>query len=135
MLFDTRFSECDIDDEVSDGEISIMDMKTMGWRHFMKSVANFGHAKTYTHFLEHATPMIIRQAHIVNPSAMAYKMFTLFKPFMKKETLDVFHFHQNFESLHEHVPKELLPVEFGGNPEISIEDVRELYLKKMTENR
>lgn len=135
MLFDVRFSEYDTDGEISEGEISIMDMNSMGWRHFMKAVSHLITAKFYTKFIEDATPMKIVQAHIINPSNVVYKMFTLFKTFIKQETLDVFHIHTSMESLYEHVPRELLPVEWGGSKEITIQGVREEWLKKMEDYR
>lgn len=41
---------------------------------------------------------------------------TLIRPFVKKELYDVMHFHTDgFESLYEHVPKDILPLEYGGD--------------------
>lgn len=40
----------------------------------------------------------------------------LIKPFVKKELFDVMHFHTSgYESLHEFIPKEILPNEYGGS--------------------
>lgn len=136
MLFDTRFSEYDNDGELAEGEIVINDMKDMGWRHLWKSVAHFATANFYMKFLQEATPIRIVQAHIVNPSGVAYRMFTMFRPFMKKELLDVMHFHPNgLESLYEHIPRELLPKELGGDESLCMEDIRVDYLRKMEAKR
>lgn len=135
MLFDTRFSEYDTDGVISEGEISIMDMKNMGWRHLMKAVANIMTAKIYSKFVEEASPMRIVQAHVINPTPTVYKLFTIFKSFVKQELLDVFHFHNSMESLYEFVPREYLPKEWGGTDDITIEEVRQDYLKKMEKFR
>jgi hypothetical protein len=135
MLFDTRFSDYDTDGVISEGEISVMDMKNMSWRHLMKAVAHMTTAKIYSKFVEDATPMRIVQAHVINPSATVYRLFTIFKTFIKQELLDVFHFHNSMESLYEFVPREYLPVEWGGTEEFTVEDVRKDYLEKMMKFR
>lgn len=136
MLFDVRLSEFDCDDQIAEGEIVITDMGNMGWRHFMKAIAHLITAKFYMAFLQEAAPIKIVQAHILNPSGMVHKMFTIFRPFMKQELLDVFHFHPNgIESLYDFVPRELLPKELGGSDEFSMEEIRLTYIKKMEENR
>lgn len=135
MLFDTRFTEYDIDNDVAEGEIAISDMKNMGWRHFMKAIAHLPTANFYMKFLQEASPIKIVQVHILNPSGVAYKMFQIFKPFMKQEILDVLNFHPNgYESLYEHIPREFLPKEYGGE-QCSMEEIRLEYVKKMTEKR
>lgn len=101
----------------------------------MKAVTHLMTAKVYMKFLQEAVPMKIVESHIINPSAVVHRMFSLFKPFIKQELLDSFFFHQDLESLYKRIPRELLPVEWGGNKEISIEEVRKDYLKKMERNR
>jgi hypothetical protein len=136
MLFDTRFSEYDSDGKVAEGEIVINDMKDMGWRHMWNSMKHMATANFYMKFLQEATPIRIVQFHMINPSAITYRMFTIFRPFMNKEFLDVIHFHPNgIESLYEHIPRELLPKELGGNDDICMEDIRLEFLRKMESKR
>lgn len=135
MLFDTRFSDYDTDGIISEGEISIMDMKNMSFKHFMKGVTNMSTAKFYDKFINDATPLTLVSVHVINPSAIASKLFGFFKTFMKQKHLDVFHFHKDLESLYDHVPKELLPVELGGTQEITLDEVQEGYIRKMEKFR
>lgn len=135
MIFDIRFSDYDTNGVLSEGEITILDMKDMNWTHFFRAVTHLMTAKVFNNFFEDATPMKIVNAHVINPSIVVDKMFAIIRPFMKKEVLDALHIHSDIESLYEFVPKELLPVELGGNDEISIEAVRKEYLRKMGKNR
>lgn len=137
MLFDTRF--CSYDDEenkvIADGDIVVMDMQGMSFRHFFKVVAHLPTAKTYMHFLQEAAPLEIKQVNVVNPSAVIDRMFTLFRPFMKKEILDVLAFHRTLDTLHERVGKEYLPAKFGGTCDIDLDDSYENYIKKIEDFR
>ena len=40
--------------------------------------------------------------------------FNIFKPFLSGQLIHGITFHDSLESLHDHVPKEILPEEFGG---------------------
>lgn len=40
--------------------------------------------------------------------------FNLVKPFLNERIKNNLHFHDSLESLHTHVPKEILPSELGG---------------------
>lgn len=58
----------------------------------------------------------IKKLHFVNMSSVFERIFTLIRPLMKKEIIDVLHFHRGgLESLYEHVPKGLLPSEYEGD--------------------
>lgn len=59
----------------------------------------------------------------------------LVRPFLKKELFDVMHFHTSgYESLYEHVPKNLLPIEYGGNAG-NIDDIYDEWLEVMQKHR
>lgn len=40
---------------------------------------------------------------------------SLITPFLKKELKDAFLVHTTMESLHKHIPKDILPEDFGGS--------------------
>lgn len=112
-LLDTRFVTLD-DNELIDGEIGIMDMSGFGWRHFMKTASNLSTMKKYMRYIQEAAPFKVVQNHFVNCSPTMERFIAFMKPFMKKEILDSIKFHSSKETLFEYVPKDLLPVEFGG---------------------
>ena len=39
----------------------------------------------------------------------------MIKPFLSEQVRNSIHFHDSLETLHEHVPKEILPTELGGS--------------------
>ena len=135
MLNDARFLDYDENEEIAEGEIFIMDMKNMGWRHLWKTMGHLMTAKFYSSFLQEAMPLKIVGNHIVNPSSIMDKMFTIFKPFIKQELLNVIHIHSKMEDLYEFIPRELLPVEWGGNDEISIKKIHNERMEMFKEKR
>ena len=42
------------------------------------------------------------------------KLLAIMKPFLNKEVIESLKIHTSYESLHECIPKDLLPVEYGG---------------------
>lgn len=46
----------------------------------------------------------------------------IIKPFLNKEVLESLKVHTTFESLHDYIPKELLPNEYGGD-DYSLEEI------------
>ena len=38
----------------------------------------------------------------------------MIKPFLSEQVRNSIHFHDSLETLHQHVPKEILPTELGG---------------------
>jgi hypothetical protein len=136
MIFDTRFVDYDLGNEVSEGDIMISDMKGMTFRHFLKMMRCFSTAQFYMKYLQESSPIKIVQAHVVNPSSIVDRMFSIMRPFMKKELLDVLHIHSGgLESLHKVVPRELLPTEFGGTSGVSMEESHKVWLLKVDKNR
>ena len=39
----------------------------------------------------------------------------MIKPFLSQQVRNSIHFHDSLETLHQHVPKEILPTELGGS--------------------
>ena len=98
----------------TNGLIAIFDAKDFSFWHFMKLVQ---HVATVVHFLQYvqeADCIDIRKIHFVNCSPIVSKVHAFIKPFLARETASIMYFHPTFESLHEHVDKEYLPIDFGG---------------------
>lgn len=111
MTSDVRYITPDASD-LTEGEIGVMDFNGFGFRHFMKLIANFSTIRLYLRYVQEAVPFKIHQNHFVNCSTILTKVMSLIRPFVTKELFDVMYFHTaGFESLHEHVPKEFLPIE------------------------
>lgn len=58
--------------------------------------------------------MKLKEVHIVNISPLVYTIIEWVKPFLKEKIRNRIHVHQDMESLHKWVPKDVLPEEYGG---------------------
>lgn len=62
------------------------------------------------------------------------KVLALMKPFMKKELMDVMHLHSTMDTFFDkHVPKALMPNEYGGSAG-SIKEIQEKNYQHLKEN-
>lgn len=90
----------------------------------------FGHIKTVDihlakkvlHYAQECIPIRLKGWHLINVKPIARVLFGILRPFIKKELYDVVHFHTNgLESLHEFVPQNILPSDYGGEDKSSTE--------------
>lgn len=114
MTIDTRSVTMD-SIGLTEGEISIFDVKNFTFRHFWNVMKNFSTIRLLMKYLQEAIPMRISHSHYINCPPIFTRLVNLVKPLMKKELSEMLHFHSCVEALYEFVPKEHLPVEYGGN--------------------
>ena len=116
MMSDVRFITPDPKHVgLTEGEIGIMDFSGFSFRHFLKVATNLSSTRLYLRYVQEAVPFKIFQNHFVNCSPILTRIMTLIRPFVKKELFDVMHFHTSgYESLYKHVPRDVLPEEYGG---------------------
>lgn len=99
---------------IDDGEICIYDAKGFSFRHLMNMITNVSHIRTFIRY-ELVSPIRAKQNHIINCSPEIIKLIKLIRPFLRKELIETFHLHSSgYETLHEFVPKEYLPTDYGG---------------------
>jgi hypothetical protein len=106
-----------IDDEdapLHDGEVFINDMTNFGFSNVMQCISNISTVTSYIKYSEEAAPIRMKENHFVNCSHAFTKMMNFIKPILNKQVADSLNFHSSFVTLHEKVPKECLPEEFGG---------------------
>ena len=72
-------------------------------------------AKNMTSFTQDSFPLWFRSIHIVNAPRLFYLAYNVVKPFLNERVKNNLFFHSSLESLHEHVPKDILPEELGGD--------------------
>lgn len=104
------------DDKLNDGEIFILDLAGVSSKFLtMLSLASI---RCVFKYITAAHPIRVKQIHIINAHSLVSKALMVFKPFLGAYTTEVTHFHEpNSETLFDFVPKDLLPVEFGGSLE------------------
>ena len=119
----------------TNGVIAIYDATGFTIRHLMKIVSHAQTTVIFSQYGQEANCINLRQIHYVNCSSIVTKAISFFKSFLSKELKEKFYFHSSgYEKLHEFIPKECLPIEFGGT-EGSLKDYHELTLSKLHKYR
>ncbi|CAG0898826.1 unnamed protein product [Darwinula stevensoni] len=95
------------------GVVGIFDCKGLAFhhaKHFTPSLAQKGAS-----VLKDCFPIRFKGIHVLNEPLIVDMLFSMLKPFLSTKILTRFHFHgENLESLHQHVPKRILPCLYGG---------------------
>ncbi|XP_017871272.1 PREDICTED: alpha-tocopherol transfer protein [Drosophila arizonae] len=129
MMADARFTEPDVertaddsaenagvgisDADLADGDVQIVDMTGYTMRHL--AYVSIFVLRVYMKFLQEAYPSRLRAMHIINCPSILDKMMSLFKPFIREDVYQMINYHtEGMESLYQLVPREMLPVEYGG---------------------
>ncbi|CAG0898827.1 unnamed protein product [Darwinula stevensoni] len=95
------------------GIVAITDCKGLAFhhaKHFTPSLA-----KRCAAVLKDCFPLRFKGIHVMNEPLIVDMLFSMLKPFLSAKILSRFHFHgEKLESLHQHVPKRILPLNYGG---------------------
>ncbi|GJQ85285.1 hypothetical protein Trydic_g23183 [Trypoxylus dichotomus] len=113
------------------GTIAIADLNGVSLSHLLK--VNLAEAAKFTYYAQKAHNRAMKAVHILSTTQMLHKFFALIKPFATKKMLDKLHLHQSLDSLHEHVPKEFLPNELGGQVG-TLKELHEKHIKLLRDN-
>ncbi|KAK8734202.1 hypothetical protein OTU49_006058 [Cherax quadricarinatus] len=104
---------------------------------------NFQHAaqmtpsvvKKATTIMQEGYPMRPKGLHYINTPAAFDTVFNIFKSFMKEKMRKRVHIHgTDMESLYRHVPKSVLPVEYGGTNG-TIEEITKYWIERLDARR
>ncbi|CRK97995.1 CLUMA_CG011364, isoform A [Clunio marinus] len=136
MCFDVRFIMYDdYDKTIASGERFVIDTTGLSFRHFLKIATNISTVRLYMRFLQEAIPFNIKQLHFISSSSVFDKMFSLLRPFLKKELIEIMNIHtEGIQSLHKHFDKDVLPSEYGGDLG-PIKDIHEVFMEKVLAKR
>jgi hypothetical protein len=69
-----------------------------------------------------ATSIKIKGVHIISSSAYVDKFVAILKQGLREKVAGRLHVHSSYEDLHKHIPKEIIPVDYGGE-EISCDSI------------
>ncbi|KAL7030133.1 hypothetical protein ACKWTF_006537 [Chironomus riparius] len=99
------------------GSIFISDWTGAKFGHLFR--ASISSIRKSLDFVQNAIPMEIKAVHILNSSYLIQVLFSIIRPFMKKELYDIIHIHPsnlNYEEFFEkHVPRHCMPADYGGD--------------------
>ncbi|XP_076348393.1 alpha-tocopherol transfer protein-like [Tachypleus tridentatus] len=96
------------------GIAAIIDLRGFGLCHFRQLSPN--HTRQIISLIQDCFPARFNAIHFVNESNLFGVMFNLVKPLLSEKLKKRIHFHgTNFRSLHQHIPADILPSDYGGN--------------------
>ncbi|KAJ0173129.1 hypothetical protein K1T71_011305 [Dendrolimus kikuchii] len=97
-----------------DGIIFISDFTGVDIINGMKAINIVDIRQAATVFLQ-GFSVRVKAIHFISPSTAIDLFVTFLKTIIKKKLSDRIHVHKSMEELHKFVPKELLPVNYGGD--------------------
>ncbi|XP_064107321.1 alpha-tocopherol transfer protein-like isoform X2 [Macrobrachium nipponense] len=104
---------------------------TMQWA----ALFNLNLMKKMHTLFEEGYPMRPKGLNYINTPAAFDTVFNIFKSFMKEKMKKRIHIHgSDLESLYKEVPKECLPVEYGGTNG-TIEEIKDYWIKRVDARR
>nr|XP_045595426.1 alpha-tocopherol transfer protein-like isoform X8 [Procambarus clarkii] len=113
--------------------VTIEDCRSLGFSHI--AVLKPAFVKKAAMVLQEGYPMRPKGLNYINTPAAFDTVFNIFKSFMKEKMKKRVHLHGNdLESLHRQVPKEVLPVEYGGTNG-TVEEITKYWLERVDARR
>lgn len=66
-------------------------------------------------YVQEAQPLRLTSLHVINITPYVNKILALIQPFMKDDLMAKLHVHADMESFYKHIPKTMLPKDYGGD--------------------
>ncbi|XP_052751962.1 alpha-tocopherol transfer protein-like [Galleria mellonella] len=112
------------------GDVYVLDASILVPSHLGK--ISPGTIKRFLICVQEAYPVKLKEIHVVNVSPLVDAVMSIVKPFLKDKIKKRIFIHNSLETLYEYVPKDMLPVEFGGTSG-HLEDIQKAWEKKLDE--
>nr|XP_045595423.1 alpha-tocopherol transfer protein-like isoform X5 [Procambarus clarkii] len=128
----TVFAEEDEQSTIT-GTVMVLDVEKMTLAHMTGYTPSV--VKKSMVLWQEGYPMRPKGLNYINTPAAFDTVFNIFKSFMKEKMKKRVHLHGNdLESLHRQVPKEVLPVEYGGTNG-TVEEITKYWLERVDARR
>uniref|UniRef100_A0A0A9XH45 Alpha-tocopherol transfer protein n=2 Tax=Lygus hesperus TaxID=30085 RepID=A0A0A9XH45_LYGHE len=95
------------------GYVFVHDIKNLTFSQIIQSPISLIAASL--RYSQEASACSIRGIHIVNGGTIFEKLFTVIKPFLNQEVIDVMKVHSNYEDLVSAIGAQAVPKDYGGN--------------------
>ncbi|XP_065205554.1 alpha-tocopherol transfer protein-like [Planococcus citri] len=117
-------------DGTAPGYIFLFDMRGVKLTHLTR--LSLGALKKFFLYVQEGLPVRLKAIHVLNTKPLIDKIMILVRPFMKKELLNMIHFHgcDELEEVYESLPRSCLPSDFGGDLP-SCEELYQQYIEWM----
>jgi hypothetical protein len=112
------------------GDVYILDAAVATPTHFAKFTPAI--VKKFLVCVQEAYPVKMKAVHVVNVSPLVDTIVNFVKPFIKEKLRERLFMHSSMESLYEHIPKSILPEEYGGDAG-PIQKIHDQWMKKVAD--
>ncbi|KAJ0173233.1 hypothetical protein K1T71_011409 [Dendrolimus kikuchii] len=109
MIGDVRLTE---EKEGVAGDIYVLDAAVLGPSLLAKLSATT--IKKFMICVQEAYPIKLKEVHIINTSPIIERFVNFVKPFLKEKIRKRIFIHRDVQDLYAYVPREMLPLEYGG---------------------
>ncbi|XP_071561102.1 alpha-tocopherol transfer protein-like [Temnothorax nylanderi] len=116
----------------SEGLVVILDAAGLSFSHV--AAMNLMGLKKVLFYIQEAAPVRLKALHVLNAMPIVDTFLNLLKPFIKKEMMNLLHFHSNMETVKKYLPIEALPNEYGGKAG-PIEEIAAKHIQLLEEFR
>uniref|UniRef100_A0A182NNE8 CRAL-TRIO domain-containing protein n=1 Tax=Anopheles dirus TaxID=7168 RepID=A0A182NNE8_9DIPT len=115
----------------ANGHVMLQDMQGMHLGHMTKM--NMAAAKKHMFYVQEALPIRLKQLHVINAVPFMSRLMLLVRPFMRKDVQEMINIHVDIGTLHQSVPVECLPSEYGGTAG-TFQELHESFKEKLCAN-
>ncbi|KAJ3665874.1 hypothetical protein Zmor_001339 [Zophobas morio] len=96
----------------AEGVIVIVDLQGGSLGHLAR--VNLSSQKCMFEHLQEGMPIRLKSIHVINAVPFMDKVMALVKPLMSSKLFQMVQIHSTLDSLYDYVPRECLPVDYGG---------------------
>ncbi|XP_043267849.1 alpha-tocopherol transfer protein-like isoform X2 [Venturia canescens] len=114
------------------GDVYVLDASVATPAHFAKFTPTI--LKKFLICVQEAYPVKLKEVHVINVSPLVDSIINFVKPFLKEKIRNRIYVHSGMETLYEHIPKDILPTEYGGKAG-PVKDIHDAWMKKLEEYR
>ncbi|XP_045458933.1 retinol-binding protein pinta-like [Melitaea cinxia] len=108
----------------------IIDLKDVTIGHLLQMTPSVINKMVYS--TQESAPIRMKGSHFVNAPANFGKVLNTMKVFLNEKNKSTLYVHQNYEDLYKHIPKKMLPKDFGGDS-VSIKEITDSWTAKWKE--
>ncbi|XP_012224572.1 alpha-tocopherol transfer protein-like [Linepithema humile] len=112
------------------GDVYVLDASAATPAHFAKFTPSL--VKKFLVCVQEAYPVKLKAVHVINVSPIVDTILNFVKPLLKEKIRNRIFMHSDLKTLYDHIPKEILPTEYGGDAG-PIQDIHEKWIKKLEE--
>jgi hypothetical protein len=103
------------------GDVYILDASVIMPIHFTKITPTL--VKKFLVCVQEAYPVKLKEVHVINISPIVDTVINFVKPILKEKIRNRIFLHSDLKTLYEHIPREMLPTEYGGDAG-SLQDIQ-----------